>query len=259
MRAMDDLELAAHVAGIAGDVLADHFTGPTTVDLKRRFDPVTTADRAAEEAIVEVLRTQRPADGILAEEGSGTAGSGRRWIIDPLDGTVNFVHRIPQISVSVALYDGDAPLVGVVLDPLHDELFAAARGRGATLNGSPIRVSAVTDPSTAVVALGFPYDHDVRAEHYAAAVRRALERVNGLRRMGSAALDLAYVACGRFDGYWEFHVEPWDMASGALIVEEAGGRVTDLAGAPRPPHAGPIVASNALLHDVVLDIAGPVA
>lgn len=256
---MDDFGLATHLARTAGEVLSLHFAGTTTVDLKRKFDPVTEADRAAEEAIVTELRAHRPDDGVLAEEGSGAASDGRRWIVDPLDGTVNFVHRIPQISVSIALYDGDEPLVGVVFDPLRDELFAAERGRGATLNGDPIRVSAVTDPSSAVVALGFPYDHDTRATHYAAAVERALRTVNGIRRMGSAALDMAYVACGRFDGYWEFHVETWDMAAGALIIGEAGGRVTDLAGEERRPGPGPIVASNALLHDLVLDIAGPVA
>lgn len=254
---MDDLELASHLARTAGDVLTRYFAGTAAVDMKRKFDPVTAADRAAEEAIVAELRSHRPDDGVLAEEGSGNASRGRRWIVDPLDGTVNFVHRIPQISVSIALYEDEEPIVGVVFDPLHDELFAAERGRGATLNNSPIRVSTVTDPSAAVVALGFPYDHDTRATHYAAAVERALRRVNGLRRMGSAALDLAYVACGRFDGYWEFHVEPWDMAAGALIVDEAGGSVTDLAGDARRPTAGPIVASNSLLHDVVLDIVGP--
>lgn len=256
---MDDLRLAMHLARTGGEVLRHFFAGTTTVDLKRKFDPVTAADRGAEEAIVAELRSHRPNDGILAEEGSGSATSGRRWIIDPLDGTVNFVHRIPQISVSIALYDGDDAIVGVVFDPLHEEMFAAERGNGATLNGSPIRVSTVADPSAAVVALGFPYDHDTRAAHYAAAVERALRTVNGLRRMGSAALDLASVACGRFDGYWEFHVEPWDMAAGALLVREAGGQVTDLAGKERRPGPGPIAASNALLHDVVLDIAGPVA
>lgn len=257
MRAMDDLALATHLATTAGEILRRHFAGSTTVDLKRKFDPVTVADREAEEAIVAEIQIHRPDDGILAEEGSGDAIDGRRWIVDPLDGTVNFVHRIPQISVSIACYEGDVPVVGVVYDPLHDQLFAAEAGSGATLNGDPISVSDVEDPNGAVFALGFPYDHDQRADVYAAAVERALERVNGLRRMGSAALDLAYVACGRFDAYWEYHVEPWDMAAGALLVTEAGGTITGLGGAHRGPVSGPILASNALLHDVLETITGP--
>ena len=253
---MDDLELAKHLAQTAGAILESHFAGARHVDLKRRFDPVTAADHAAEAAVVAELRLHRPHDGILAEEGSGDAATGRRWIVDPLDGTVNFVHRIPHISVSIACYDGDEPLVGVVLDPLNGELFAAAKDAGATLNGERVGVSDVVDPAQAVMALGFPYDHDVNAAIYAAAVERALRRVNGLRRMGSAALDLAYVACGRFDGYWEYHVEPWDMAAGALLVTEAGGRVSGIGGVGRGPTSGPILASNGTLHDELIEITG---
>ena len=253
---MDDLALATHVASLGGMILRRYFAGVTAVDLKRKFDPVTVADREAEAAIVAELRRHRPADGILAEEGSGAATAGRRWIIDPLDGTVNFVHRIPHISVSVALYDGDEPVVGVIHNPMDGETFAARRGEGATRNGEAIQVSDVVDPATAVVALGFPYDHDLRADVYAAAVGRALRRVNGLRRMGSAALDLAYVACGRFDAYWEYWVEPWDMAAGALLVDEAGGMVTNLDGTARLPKPGPVLASNGRLHDVLQEIAG---
>lgn len=254
---MDDLALAAHLATTGGEILLGYFGTGTDVDLKRKFDPVTAADRDAEAAIVAELEIHRPSDGILAEEGTGDGSVlGRHWIVDPLDGTVNFVHRIPQISVSIACYDGEQPLVGVVYDPLRDELFAAEAGRGATLNGAPIEVSEVTDAARAVLAMGFPYDHDVNAAVYAGAVERALRRVNGLRRMGSAALDLAYVACGRYDGYWEYHVEPWDMAAGALIVTEAGGVVSGLAGTARPPVAGPILASNGPLHAVVVEVAG---
>ncbi len=201
---------------------ASGFGSHRVVEQKGRLDPVTEIDRASEAAIVSILSTHRPEDGLLGEEGTARGSAGRRWIIDPLDGTVNFIHGIPQVAVSVALWDGDQPLAGVVVDVIRDEVFAAASGKGATRDGAPIQPSSVTELHRAVVATGFPYDHDLHAVDYLKPVAAVLARVNGLRRIGSAALDLCWVACGRFDAYWEYSISPWDGAAGAIIA--AGGR-----------------------------------
>lgn len=245
---MNDYDLAHQVAALGASIVASHFGVVKSGDLKKRSDPVTIADREAEAAIVDFLRTERPDDGILAEEGSGAAEAGRRWIIDPLDGTVNFIHAIPQVSVSIALYDGDQPLVGVIHDVCRDEVFAASLGEGATLNGGPIEVSATDELAHAVVGTGFPYDHHLHAEAYANNLAAVLADVNGIRRMGSAALDLAWVAAGRLDAYWELVLAPWDMAAGVLIVTEAGGRVTTPGGNPLRVGHGGAIASNDVLH-----------
>lgn len=205
-------------------------------------------DRAAEDEILGLLQLHRPDDTFLAEESGGAASEGRHWIVDPLDGTVNFVHSIPQVSVSVALYEGDSARVGVVYDPLRDELFTAADGDGARLNGHVIAVSSESNLERAVIATGFPYDHDVHADGLAVVVREMLRKVNGIRRLGSAALDLAWVAAGRYDGYWELGIAPWDGAAGLLLVREAGGIVTDPFGRPSTPFMGLVVASNGSLH-----------
>lgn len=245
---MNDYDLAHQAAAIGAAIVASHFGVVKSGDLKKRSDPVTIADREAEAAIVEFLKTERPNDGILAEEGSGAAEAGRRWIIDPLDGTVNFIHAIPQVSVSIALYDGDQPLVGVIQDVCRDEVFAASLGAGATLNSGPIEVSGTDDLAHAVVGTGFPYDHHLHAEAYAANLAAVLADVNGIRRMGSAALDLAWVAAGRLDAYWELVLAPWDMAAGVLIVTEAGGQVTTPAGNRLRVGHGGAIASNDVLH-----------
>lgn len=246
---MDDLHVAIEAAQAAGDVIRRYFGSPPDPDYKGKFDPVTAVDRAAEEAILDIVRTHRPDDAILAEESGGDEAPGRRWIIDPLDGTVNFVHSIPHVSVSIALYDGDTALVGVVFDPLRDELFSAVDGGGTRLNGHHITVSTVDDLEKSVVATGFPYDHDVHADELSVVVREMLRHVNGLRRFGSAALDLAWVAAGRYDGYWELGIAPWDGAAGHILVREAGGRVTDPFGRDSTPFMGLVVSSNGRIHD----------
>ena len=246
---MDDLEVAVAAARAGAAIVAEAFGGFVAPDYKARFDPVTEVDRRSEGEIARTINEHRPGDGLLAEEGSGTSIEGRRWIVDPLDGTVNFLHQIPHLAVSIALYEGDAPLVGVILDPLRDELFCAARGEGATLNGSAIAVSATTDMAEAVVATGFPYDHGQYATGYAVALGAVLGQVNGIRRFGSAALDLAWVAAGRYDGYWELGVAPWDQAAGILLVRESGGRATEPWGLDSWPESPLIVASNGRLHD----------
>ena len=205
-------------------------------------DPVSDADRAAEAAIKELLAAERPEDGLLAEEGSQRDGkSGRRWIVDPLDGTVNFLYRFPAWCVSVALHDGEGAAVGVVLDPLRDETFRAVRGGGCELNGEPVRVREQTDPARALVATGFGYDPERRAWQ-AEVAARLLPRVRDIRRAGAAALDLSWVAAGRLDGYYERGVSPWDWGAGRLLVEEAGGAVEELQGEPTG-----LVAANAEL------------
>ena len=234
--------------------MAAGFGRPGDAVFKGRNDPVTEVDRRSELAITTLLAAHRPDDGILAEEGTATLGRERRWIVDPLDGTVNFIHGLPVVSVSVALWDGDRPLAGVVFDPINDELFAAATGDGATLNCEPIAVSTVPDLAGSLVITGFPYDHHEYADVYVATLGAVLRRVNGIRRFGSAALDLCYVACGRVDASWEFRLKPWDIAAGLVILAEAGGTATDPFGAPMTPDRPDLVTSNGAIHESLREI-----
>ena len=245
---MDDLHVAIEAARAGGEIISERFGAPTEPEYKGRFDPVTAVDRASEASVLGVIDKYRPDDRVMAEESGGSRHAGRHWIVDPLDGTVNFVHGIPHVSVSIALYDGDKGLVGVVFDPLRDELFTAADGEGGRLNGHIISVSTTRELERAVVATGFPYDHDEKADELAIVVREVLRRVNGVRRFGSAALDLAWVAAGRFDGYWELGIAPWDGAAGEILVREAGGIVTDPLGRDSTPMMGLVVATNSHLH-----------
>lgn len=254
---MNDLELALAAAAAGATIVKDGFGAHQTTEQKGRLDPVTEIDRASEHAIVATITAHRPEDGLLGEEGASRPSEGRRWIIDPLDGTVNFVHGIPHAGVSVALYDGDEPLVGVVHDPMRDEIFAAAKGAGATCNGAPIRVSDTNKMHRAVVVTGFPYDHDQHAAAYGKVVTAVLSEVNGLRRLGSAALDFAWIAAGRFDAYWEYSLGPWDMAAGSLLVTEAGGIVTDARGGTHTPQSRHFVAGNPHLHEPLRSIVAP--
>ena len=207
---------------------------------------VSDADREAEEAIAAILRAERPDDGLLAEEGSSeAAASGRRWVVDPLDGTTNFLYGLPAWAVSVAVEDADGTVAGVVYDPTRDEIFAAERGRGATCNGEAIRVRSQAPLERALVATGFGYDADRRARQ-AEVLRQVLPAVRDVRRAGAAALDLAWLGAGRLDGYWERGLQPWDWAAGRLIVTEAGGEVRDL---PGEPH-GLVAAAPALVGEL---------
>lgn len=256
MPSMEDLEVAVVAARAGGAVVADAFGRHQVAVFKARNDPVTEVDRVAEAAIAQVLVAHRPDDAVLGEEGTEARGGGldrigRRWLVDPLDGTVNFVHGVPQVAVSVALYDGNRGLTGVVFDPLRNELFAADAGRGATMNGAPIRVTAIDDLGDALVATGFPYDHHRHAAAYTATLTAVLERVNGIRRIGSAALDLCYVANGRFDGYWEYQLKPWDLAAGVLIAREAGAVATEPMGGPMTPYLPHTVAAGPGIHEAL--------
>jgi len=250
-----DLELAQMAAKQAAVVIRGHFAASTPTEFKGAVDPVTAVDRAAETLVRTLLSEHRPDDAIVGEEEGGEATSGRTWIVDPLDGTVNFVHGLPHVAVSIALYDGGTGLVGVVIDVIHDELFAAERGAGATVTGSPIVVSETGGLDQALVAIGFPYDRRHEAQTYGSTVVRILERAQGIRRLGAAALDLAYVAAGRVDGYVEHSLQPWDVAAGAVIVHEAGGRLTTELDTPRPVMStGPVVVSNGHIHRELLEV-----
>lgn len=250
VRSVNDLDVALTAARAGARIVAAGFRKVTAADMKGAVDPVTEVDRASEAAVFAVVRAERPDDGVLAEEGSAAeAPSGRRWVIDPLDGTVNFIHGIPQVAVSVALEDGDGGVAGVVIDPIRGEEFSAARGGGAFLNGEAISVSSRADLLRSVVSTGFAYDRQVHGPAYARVAGAVMQQVRGVRRMGSAALDLCWVACGRYDGHWEFSLSPWDVAAGFLLVAEAGGRLTDSLGGPA--HHTDVVATNGLIHEAL--------
>jgi len=243
------LGIAEDAARRAGVLLLERFSEPargvssksTTTDL------VSDADRDAELLLVEIISAARPSDGFLGEEGAGgESKSGLRWVLDPLDGTVNFLFRIPIWSVSVAVQDSEGSLVGVVHNPSHDETFSAVRGKGALRDGGYIQVSSKEDLSDALIGTGFAYDSEIRAVQ-ARIVERLLPRVRDIRRLGSAALDMCHVACGRFDGYYESDMHPWDRAAGELIAREAGATVTDLS--PPLGEGLGMVAANPVLHD----------
>ncbi len=223
--------------------------------MKGIVDPVTEIDERAEMAIRAAIASHFPDDAILGEEGGGEGWTqGRVWIIDPLDGTINFVHSLPHFSVSVALWDDGAPLIGVVIDVMRQEEFVAVRGEGARLNDVPISVSETQSMNESVIATGFPYDRQAHVRAYLEVVANVLEKVQGIRRLGSAALDLAWVACGRYDAYWEYGIKPWDAAAGTLLVTEAGGSVTDQHGVSNDLDASACIASNGNIHDALREI-----
>jgi len=244
--------LAIRLAREAGAIQRSRYETALQISSKsREIDLVTEVDRACEQLIVDTLRRERPGDDILAEEGGAheDGGAAWRWIVDPLDGTVNFAHGYPCFCVSIGVEHAGIRTVGVVYEPLRDELFEAVRGGGARRNGEPIRVSSASTVRRALLATGFAYDvHDSPVDNLDL-LTRAVKNAGGVRRDGSAAIDLCYVACGRFEGYWELKLHAWDVAAGILIVEEAGGCVSDLAGGPAPADGHEILASNGILHD----------
>ena len=231
-------QLAVELATEAGGVVAEHHGRAAPVGVKSsRTDLVTAADRAAESLITSRLARARPDDAIVGEEGASRAGaSGITWFIDPIDGTTNFVYGHPGYAVSVAAAAGGRPVAGAVVDPLHGEVFSAARGSGAVCNGEPLAVSGADDLGAALVATGFGYDEADRV-HQGSVVAGLLGRVRDIRRMGSAALDLCSVACGRVDAYYEYRLRPWDHAAGSLIAAEAGA-VTRSPPLEGPGHSG---------------------
>jgi len=236
---------AEEAARRAGRILAERFGGPRIIEFKGGIDLVTDADKASEAAVLEFLRSRHPDHAVLAEEsGYLHGGSGYRWVLDPLDGTTNYAHRVPHFCVSVAVEGPEGLLAGVIFDPLRNELFSAGLGQGASLNGKPIFVSTTTDLMRALLCTGFPYDVRERPDAPLGLFNRLMRKAQGIRRMGSAALDLAYVACGRYDGFFEFGLKAWDIAAGALLVKEAGGRCDRIDGAPLDLGIGDILAVN---------------
>jgi myo-inositol-1(or 4)-monophosphatase len=249
----ETVRTAVEAAREAGRILMGGFSRPMDVAKKSPRELVTAMDRAAEEAIVGIIRGAYPRDGVLAEESAFLAGdSGRIWIIDPLDGTNNYAHGYPFFSVAIAIEEDGVPVAGVVHDPLRGELFVAEAGSGATLNGRPLRVSEAPRLAESLVATGFPYDRSEGTENNLANLSRFILAVRGIRRAGSAELDLVYVACGRLDGYWELGLKPWDVAAGGLIVREAGGTVTNFDGSGWDHRRGDVVASNGRIHGEML-------
>ena len=248
------LAAAIDAARQAGALLHSYWERGVVADHKGDIDLVTEADHASEALILQLLRERYPDHAFLAEESGASGASSHVWLIDPLDGTTNFAHGYPQFSVSLALQIDGQTEIGVVFDPLRDELFTAQRGRGAFLNGRPIRVSATPDLAHSLLVTGFPYDRQTSEHNNIREHRAFLMQSQGVLRAGSAALDLAAVACGRLDGYWEFKLNPWDWAAGILLVEEAGGRVTDEWGREVGPKPYGVVASNGQIHGEMLDV-----
>jgi myo-inositol-1(or 4)-monophosphatase len=251
------LNFALETARQAGQVLLEKFGREIHVTKKGDINLVTDADLASEALIIERIRSYYPKHSILAEEAGNAVVSGGgntwKWIIDPLDGTTNYAHGYPCFCVTIALeHDGEIVL-GVTFDPTRNELFAAERGRGASLNNKPIRVSHTEELGDALIVTGFPYDFKDR-DDFARHLTEMLLRSRGVRRDGSAAIDMAYVACGRFDGFWEEGLHAWDVAAGVLMIEEAGGQVSYYDGSPFSVYEPPICASNGLLHTQLLDV-----
>ena len=241
------------IAREAGALLMSYFDRHIKIEYKGDVDLVTAADRASEKLIAERLQERWPQHGIVGEEGTRTdTGAEFRWYVDPLDGTTNFAHGYPVFCVSIALARRDDELeVGVLYDPTRNELFAAERGRGATLNGNPIHVSKTTRLAESILGTGFP-SHKRHKNPNIYFYQQITLRSHGVRRAGSAALDLANVAAGRYDGFWEFNLNPWDTAAGVLIVQEAGGKVTRFDSTPFRLDSREVLATNGLIHDEVI-------
>ena len=268
-------QIGRQAALAAGAVMRQNYLKPHEITMKGAIDPVTETDFQSQEIIIGMIRQAFPDHGFLAEERAGEGGAAEpvsaapepghpglaweadpppscRWIIDPLDGTVNFAHGFPMFCVSIACEIDGALAYGVVYDPLRDELFEAGRGGGARLNGAPIRVSRTAELTRALVATGFPYDIRERVPETLGRLGRMLAVTQGVRRGGSAALDLCYVACGRLDGFYEENLQPWDTAAGLIIVTEAGGKITTFEGGDYDLYSPNILASNGGLHSQLL-------
>lgn len=253
------LQVAIEAAREAGRFLVESVGKVRQVETKKGEvrNLVSEIDRGAEEMIIRRIRERFPRHEFLAEESGGRLGPAAfRWIIDPLDGTTNFLHAVPIYSVTLALERDGEIVAGVTYDPNRDELFTAAKGEGAFLNGERLRVTSQPDLIQSLLVTGFPYDIAGNPDHPAEHFTNFLHAAQGIRRLGSAALDLAYVAAGRFDGFWEVSLQPWDMAAGRLMVEEAGGRVSDFRGNPSTIHVKQIVASNGPIHNAMVRVLG---
>jgi myo-inositol-1(or 4)-monophosphatase len=249
------LNFAIQTARDAGQILLEKFGRKITITKKGDINLVTEADLASEALIVERIKSYYPKHAILAEESGVTevVGAEYKWIIDPLDGTTNYAHGYPCFAVNIALEHKGEIVIGVTYDPTRDEMFAAERGQGATLNNKKISVSKTEKLSEALIVTGFPYNFMEKPD-FAEHLKKFLLAARGVRRDGSAALDFAYMACGRFDGFWEEGLNPWDMAPGVLLIEEAGGVLTDYSNKPFSIYTPPVCASNGLIHEEMLAV-----
>ena len=250
------LNFAINTARDAGQILLEKFGRKINITMKGDINLVTEADLASEKLIIERVKSYYPKHSILAEEAGNAVVMGDsvwKWIIDPLDGTTNFAHGYPCFCVTLALEHNGEIVIGVTFDPTRNELFAAEKGQGATLNNKPIRVSETDNLGNALIVTGFPYDFKQK-DDFARHLTDFLLNSRGVRRDGSAAIDMAYVACGRFDGFWEEGLNAWDVAAGVLLIEEAGGKVSYYDGSKFSVYAPPICASNGLIHNEMLKI-----
>ena len=248
-------DVAVAAAARAGEILYSHWGGIHNVEKKGAIDLVTEADVASEKAIIEVIRTAFPDHTILAEESGVTPGTDQHeWIIDPLDGTTNYAHNLPEFSLSIAFALEGEMAFGLILNPVAGELFCATRGQGAELNGRPIRVSSTKAVAESLLVTGFPYDLQPVIRPLMQRLERCLMAAQGVRRLGSAALDLCYVACGRFDGFWEENLAPWDTAAGWIIAQEAGGKISDFSHGAYSIDKKEILATNGLIHQEMTEL-----
>ncbi len=249
------MDVARSAAREAGDVLVAQLDQERTIEHKGEIDLVTDMDHWAESLILERLRAACPDHDIVSEESEiEMIGSAFRWIIDPLDGTTNYAHRFPVFCVSIGLQHEGQMLLGCVYDPTRQELFSAVRGGGAFLNDVPIHTSTATSLNTSLLATGFPYDRRDHADAYLDLFKAFMVRTQAIRRCGAAALDLCYVACGRVDGFWELKLQPWDIAAGSIIIEEAGGQISNFSGEPVQLSDLQIAASNGRLHQELIEV-----
>jgi len=253
------LNIAIRAARNAGDLIqrSSENVGQLTISKKTQNDFVTEVDRMAEQEIIQVIKYAYPDHSILAEESGEHKGNEYTWVIDPLDGTTNFLHGYPQYAVSIALKHKGKTEVAVVYDPLRDELFTAEKGGGATLNNRRIRVTKQTDLSAALIGTGFPFKYPQHLDAYLGMFKTLTPRTAGIRRAGSAALDLAYLAAGRLDGFWEIGLKEWDFAAGILLVQEAGGVVTDFSFDDNFVKSGNIITGNPKMHQLLYQAIEP--
>jgi myo-inositol-1(or 4)-monophosphatase len=254
-----DFELHKQVAVTAAEkgarILQSRFGNILRIRKKVAQEIVTEADTESEKEIIAIIGSNFPEHGILSEECGLTTGSSEyRWIIDPLDGTVNFAHQVPIFCISIALSFNGAVVLGIVLNPLAGELFSAVSGQGAQLNGRPIQVSSIPSISESLLVTGFPYNVKEIFNPVITRYGNCLKTAQGVRRLGSAALDLCYVACGRFEGFWEQNLKPWDTAAGALIAAEAGGQVTTFSSQPYTVDQTEILATNGHIHQEMIEL-----
>ncbi len=249
-------QVAFEAAHAAADILMNHFGTLEQADVqtKNQFDFVTEVDKQSEQRIIQVIHDTFPDHQIYAEESHRQEGGAYRWIIDPLDGTTNYIHGVPIFSVSIALEVDKKVVLGLVYDPTRKEMFYGETGKGAYLNDQPIRVSDISDPKVALLATGYPFRVKHHIDVYQRSFKELFHHVSGIRRAGSAALDLAYIACGRFDGFWELDLKPWDIAGALAVLLEAGGTITDFAGGNDMLKTGNTIASNSKLHPMMLEI-----